>query len=225
MSNVYTIEVQNERGANTNYAMFMDTPQFSDGQQPWMNVWYTSFVPSGGTLEVRTGADFYAWTGTVPTSPAPGVVVVSGMSLLSRLGTPSVPGSAFDLKVIESFPTLQELEPTAPAESFQFNTGSDFNMPNNNYLVGLAKVNHRGQVAPVASIAPRPNSKVQITPKMKFFVTESHQVPGEIADHDSVTRDGATIDFTAGPGKAKFFARVVQGPDGRFTVTYSDSDE
>jgi hypothetical protein len=64
---------------------------------------------------------------------------------------------------------------------------------------------------------------VQITPKMKFFVSESQQVPGEIVDHGSVSRDGATIDFSSGEGRGKFYARVVQESDGKFTVTYYDN--
>jgi hypothetical protein len=95
----------------------MNPPDFTGGQQPWMNVWYTSFVPYHGSFEVRTGADFYACrkiselvytcpsmlmsdltgVGTVPTAPAPGVVVTSGMSLLARLGTTGVPGSENEL--------------------------------------------------------------------------------------------------------------------------------
>lgn len=113
MSTSYTISVENQRGENTNYAVFMNPPDFTGGQQPWMNVWYTSFVPYHGSFEVRTGADFYACrkifellyicpsmlmsdltgVGTVPTAPAPGVIVNSGMSLLARLGTAEVPGS------------------------------------------------------------------------------------------------------------------------------------
>jgi hypothetical protein len=63
MSSRYVISVENKRGANTNYAIFMEPPQFSGGQQPWMNVWYTSFVPYGGSFEVQTGTDYYhcAW--------------------------------------------------------------------------------------------------------------------------------------------------------------------
>lgn len=63
---------------------------------------------------------------------------------------------------------------------------------------------------------------IQITPKMKFFVTESQQVSGEIVDYYSVARDGATIDFSSGEGMGKFYARVVQNTDGRFDVTYYD---
>lgn len=65
--------------------------------------------------------------------------------------------------------------------------------------------------------------KIQITPKMKFFIMESQQVPGEIVDHHAVAREGATIDFSNGEGKGKFYARAVQGTDGRFTVTYYES--
>ncbi|KAM0520694.1 hypothetical protein ACHAPE_003091 [Trichoderma viride] len=220
MSTSYTISIENNRGANTNYATFMDSPEFTGGLQPFMNVWYTSFVPHGGSFELRTGMDFYAWTGTVPTAPAPGVIVNSGMSLLARLGSDSVPGSTFQKEVIESFPVIEETSPSAVSDAYEIKTGNDFTMPNNTYLVGLAKVNHRGQVAPVASVAPRNDMSIQITPKMKFYVTESQQVPGEIVDHHAVTREGATIDFSSGEGEGKFYARVVQGADGRFTVTY-----
>ncbi|KAL6875858.1 hypothetical protein HDV57DRAFT_510669 [Trichoderma longibrachiatum] len=223
MSISYIISVENERGENTNYAVFMEPPEFSGGQQPWMNVWYTSFVPYHGNFEIRTGNDFYAWVGSVPTAPAPGVIVYSGMSLLARLGTDDVPGSTFEKKVIQSFPTITEVNPTAASGAFEVQTGSDFTMPNNTYLLGLAKVNNRGQVAPVASIAPRTDMKVQVKPKMKFFITESQQVAGEVVDYQSVTREGATIDFSEGEGKGKVYARVVQGSDGRFDVKYYDN--
>ena len=65
--------------------------------------------------------------------------------------------------------------------------------------------------------------KVQVTPKMKFFVSESQQVAGEIVDYSAIARYGATIDFSSGEGLGKFYARVVQSIDGRFTVTYYDS--
>ncbi|KIN03349.1 hypothetical protein OIDMADRAFT_51318 [Oidiodendron maius Zn] len=225
MSTSYTISVENNRGANTNYAVFMEPPQFTGGQQPWMNVWYTSFVPYHGNFEIRTGVDFYAWVGTVPTRPAPGVVVNSGMCLLTRLGTTTTPGSTFEKKIIQSFPTIEEISPSAILGAYEVQTGTDFTVPNGTYLLGLAKVNNRGQVAPVASMAPLNNMKVQVTPKMKFFVSESQQVAGEIVDYSAVARDGATIDFSSGQGLGKFYARVVQNTDGRFTVTYYDAFE
>ncbi|QUC23378.1 uncharacterized protein UV8b_07619 [Ustilaginoidea virens] len=223
MSLSYTISVENNRGANTNYAVFMEPPEFTRTRETFMNVWFTSFVPYGGNFEVRTGNDYFPWVGTVPTRPAPGVIVNSGMSLLGNLGTSSSPGSTFDMKVIENFPTLTEVSPTAVTGAVQVNTGDDFSVPNNTYLVGLAKVNNRGQVAPVASIAPINNEKIQISPKMKFLVSESQQVPGEIVDYSAVARDGAVIDFADGPGRGKYYARAAQGSDGRFTVTYYDN--
>ncbi|KAK1240116.1 hypothetical protein MKX08_007558 [Trichoderma sp. CBMAI-0020] len=220
MSTSYTISIENNRGANTNYATFMEPPEFTGGLQPLMNVWYSTFAPQGGSFELRTGMDFYAWTGTVPIAPAPGVVVTSGMSLLARLGNDSVPGSTFEKKIIQTFPTIEEISPSAVSGAYEIKTGQDFTVPNNTYLVGLAKVNHRGQVTPIASVAPRNDMSIQITPKMRFFITESQQVPGEIVDHHAVTREGATVDFSSGEGKGKVYARVVQGDDGRFTVAY-----
>ncbi|KAM3064780.1 hypothetical protein ACMFMG_008364 [Clarireedia jacksonii] len=151
----------------------------------------------------------------MPTSPAPGVVIHNGMNQLANLGTSSNSGSTYDLKIIQQFPVLEEVSPSSSSSSYTIKTGLDVPMPNNTYLVGLAKVNNRGQVAPVASIAPYINMEVKITPKMKFLVSESQQVAGEIG--------GATIDFSDGEGSGKFFARVVHGQDGRFTVTYYDN--
>lgn len=55
--------------------------------------------------------------------------------------------------MIQSFPTITEISPpTAIPGAYEIDTGDDFNVPNHRYLVGLAKVNHRGQVAPVASV-------------------------------------------------------------------------
>lgn len=58
----------------------------------------------------------------------------------------------FDKKIIEGFPTIEEITPSAIAGAFEVKTGTDFTVPNDTYLVGLAKVNNRGQVAPVGSV-------------------------------------------------------------------------
>ncbi|KFZ24006.1 hypothetical protein V502_01515 [Pseudogymnoascus sp. VKM F-4520 (FW-2644)] len=214
--NFYTISVENESGKNTTYAAFMEPPQFTSGEQPWMNVWYTSFIPYHGKFDISTGIDYYAWVGTVRTRLGPGELVNSSMNQLARLGSESNPGSTFDLKINQSFPTIEQISPSAVAGAYEIQTGIDFNVPNGTYLVGLAKVNNRGQVAPVASISPRNNEKIQITPKMKFFVTESHQVQGEIVDYTAVSRDGATIDFSSGAGLDKSYAPLF--PVKEFTV-------
>lgn len=60
MSTYYTISLENKRGANTSYATFMEPPSFTASPEPWLNVWYTSFVPYGGSFEISTGTDFYA---------------------------------------------------------------------------------------------------------------------------------------------------------------------
>lgn len=59
---------------------------------------------------------------------------------------------------MQNFPVIQEVTPSATADSFEIKVGSDFTVPNNTYLVGLAKVNNRGQVAPVASVSHSQNS-------------------------------------------------------------------
>ncbi|RAH47301.1 uncharacterized protein BO95DRAFT_462328 [Aspergillus brunneoviolaceus CBS 621.78] len=178
--NRYTIEAENRSGANTKYAvMMMDAPEFTAGQELWLNNWYTTFVPF---ISVETGEDFYACT--------------------------------FDMKIIESFSTIQEMELSATTGSYEVKTGTDFSMPKN-----------RGRVAPVGSVAPHSNQCLQVTPKMRFFATESQQVPGEIFDRSAVERDGAVVDFSSGEGAGKFHATATQNQNGRFTVKYFDSPE
>ena len=69
-------------------------------------------------------------------------------------------------------------------------------------------------------VAPGKNTKVQISPKLKFFITETQQVAGEIVDYSAVSSRGATIDFSSGEGLGKYHASVVHAADGTFTVTY-----
>lgn len=46
----YTISLNNERGANAQYAIFMELPEFANGDQSWMNVWRSESLPNE-TLE------------------------------------------------------------------------------------------------------------------------------------------------------------------------------
>ncbi|KAL6886052.1 hypothetical protein GGI43DRAFT_418401 [Trichoderma evansii] len=222
MSRPYTVSIENERGANTNYAIFMDLPSFTGAPRPWMNVFFTEFLPEHGNFQFLIGQEFYACTAIATTPLSPGVVILSGISLPAILGTDSSPGSTFDGKIDSQFPLLSPTDPSATSGSFEIKTGTDFPMPNERYLVGLGQHNRRGQVVPVATVAPQNNATIQITPKMKFFVTESQQVPGEIVDYDYVARSGATVDFSSGEGQGKHYARVVQQKDGSFIVTYGE---
>jgi hypothetical protein len=52
----------------------------------------------------------------------------------------------------QNFPTLKEIKATAVPSAYEIDTGEDFIVPNNRYLIGMAKVNNRGVVAPVASV-------------------------------------------------------------------------
>lgn len=56
------------------------------------------------------------------------------------------------MAIKQSFPTIQETTPAGKLGAYEIRTGTDFNVPNETYLLGLAKVNNRGQVAPVASV-------------------------------------------------------------------------
>ncbi|KAE8132759.1 hypothetical protein BDV38DRAFT_274872 [Aspergillus pseudotamarii] len=226
MTTTYTINFQNKRGADSNYAVFMEPPVLSiSGTSPdaFMNVWYSTFVPNNGYFDIKTGVDYYAWVVTATAKPAPGVMVNTGMSLPARLGQGTTAGDTFNMVIKRNFPTIAQSTPSAVASAYEINTGTDFPVPNERYLIGLGKVNNRGLVAPVASTNPFNNMKIQLTPKMKFYILESIFEAGVIVDYQSVTREAAVIDFTLGKGAGKFYAVVTQDDTGKFTVQYFDN--
>lgn len=51
----------------------------------------------------------------------------------------------------QSFPTIQETTPAGKLDAYEIRTGADLIVSNETYLLGLAKVNNREQVAPVGS--------------------------------------------------------------------------
>ncbi|KAE8379067.1 hypothetical protein BDV26DRAFT_291651 [Aspergillus bertholletiae] len=212
MTTTYTINFQNKRGADSNYAVFTEPPVLSSsGSSPdvFMNVWYSTFVPNHGYFDIKTGADYYAWVGTATAKPAPGVMVNTGMSLPARLSQGTTAGDTFNMVIKQNFSIIAQSAPSAAASAYEIDTGPDFPVPNDRYLIGLGKVNNRGVVAPVAS--------------MKFYILESIFEAGVIVDYQSVTREAALIDFTSGQGAGKFYAVVTQDDTGRFTVHYFDN--
>lgn len=72
-------------------------------------------------------------------------------------------------------------------------------------------------------MAPLNNMRVSVKPKFRFFVSESHQLAGEIVDYTSVSNNAAEIDFSNGPGLGMTYARVIQDNTGTFDVKYYPS--
>ncbi|KAK5988484.1 hypothetical protein PT974_09967 [Cladobotryum mycophilum] len=223
----YNIVFKNMSGQNAQYSIFMAPPDFSGNEQLWMTVWYTTTAVWGGSFEINVNDDSFVWSGTVPTKPAQyAVVATSGYEILD-LGTDTTPGDAFTLVLnpVSSFDFRLGGPPSAPTGSFQLSTYDDIPTPNNTYLAGFARAYGKDNVNPVAVFAPGNHEVLQITPKMKFFVNEAFQQPGEIVNQEDVEANGVTIDFEVGDGAGKTFAKVVHNGERDFTVTYSDAPE
>lgn len=148
------------------------------------------------------------------------------------------------MQITQDVPTLAETTPAAPSGSYEILTGTDFSVPNDRFLIGIAKINHRGQAFPVGSVcsfhaihsimkeltdtkyrqmAPNNNMRIQVVPKPKFFIFEEAMTEGTIADYTSVSNKGATVDFSGGKGQGKNYASVVQHSNGEFEVSYPSS--
>lgn len=57
----YTISLRNERGADTQYSIFMEPPEFANGgTQPWMNVWRSESLANNQTSKITSPADCHA---------------------------------------------------------------------------------------------------------------------------------------------------------------------
>ncbi|KAB8277212.1 hypothetical protein BDV30DRAFT_235013 [Aspergillus minisclerotigenes] len=133
-------------------------------------------------------------------------MVNTGMSLPVRLGQGTTAGDTFNMVIKRNFPTIAQSTPTAVASAYEINT-----------------VNNCGLVAPVAVANPFNNIKIQLTPKMKYYILESIYETGVIVDYQSVTREAGVIDFTSGKGAGRFYAVVTHDDTGKFTVQYFDN--
>lgn len=58
----------------------------------------------------------------------------------------------FKMEIINTFPKITPITAEAGLSQYSINTGQDFTLPNNRYLVGLGKVDAYGIVSPVASV-------------------------------------------------------------------------
>lgn len=61
---------------------------------------------------------------------------------------------------------------------------------------------------------------VNITPVVQFYIASYAYKPGTIVTFSEVSKIGAKIDFSEGPGKGLFTAQVDHLPNGLFEVKY-----
>ncbi|KAF5586993.1 uncharacterized protein FSUBG_11923 [Fusarium subglutinans] len=223
MSTTYTIILQNDHQVPNSYAIFNAPPKVSSSgvdPQVYTNAWMTQYVGVNGNMTVRTSVDFYAWTGTTPSSPAPGVVVQTGTSQLVQLGTTDSPGSTIPMSVVKGTPTFGTPTMTSKPGAYEIDTDSSFATPNRTYMIGLGKVDSFGIVSPVATMLADNNTATTVTPIMKFYVGAFSFQPGTIVNFSTVTLNSGTVDFSSGPGLGMSTAVVRHDQFGKFTTSY-----
>ncbi|ETS84696.1 hypothetical protein PFICI_02721 [Pestalotiopsis fici W106-1] len=224
MSTTYTIMIQNAHGQNGDYAIFNSPPAVTtDTGSPdvYTNIWASSFIPNGGNTTLSTTEDFYAWAGTTPATPTPGVTVQTGSSQVAQIGIHGNPGSTFPMTVTSGVPVLGAPTLTARQGAFEIDTDMSFVTPNSTYLVGLGKINPGlGAVGPVASILADNNSRITVQPIMKFFVATSSYRAGQIVNFATATMDAGVVDFSTGLGIGKNTAVITHDNTGAFTTRY-----
>ncbi|KAL3965262.1 hypothetical protein ACCO45_002266 [Purpureocillium lilacinum] len=206
----YRITISNESGRDGTYSVFLQPPEVTGGgSDVFAHAWVTAFVQTGGSVDVRTTSDWYAWAGKAPQYPAPGVRITGGVSRMAQIGSSGVNGSTFEMRVVNDAPTLIEVLPEATAGAYEIITGDDMPNPNEEYLVGLGKMNDLGVVTVAASVLAHNMDSVMVVPAMRFYVSASEHMAGEIVDLASVAGEAAEVDFGGGAGRGGSFAVVT----------------
>ncbi|KAL7952397.1 hypothetical protein V8C34DRAFT_323328 [Trichoderma compactum] len=221
MSIKYTISFKNDHGKDGRYAFFVEPPRVSEpltDPEVFTNAWTSIFVPNGSIHNITTTCEMFAWCATVPRPPCVGMTVSEGVSQPAVLGheenEETMPGGVPDLIPIPS---------SAKTGAYKIETGSDIPIPNYKYLFGLGMINGCGLVSPVATALATNNMWINLTPNMKFYVSQSHIEAGEVIAFTSVSKKAGVIDFSSGPGAGKDTAAVVHKDNGTFDVMYYDN--
>lgn len=137
-------------------------------------------------------------------------------------------------------PKFGDMTTTSSPSCFEIDTGHDFALADN-FMLGLAQADNNGHIVPVATVIfvlksgskchqtddlqihADTETKTQIEPVIKFFVSKFTSVQGNIVNFQSSSAHAGIIDFSTGPGLGMFGAEVTHNPNGLFTTTYSPS--
>ncbi|PNP58343.1 hypothetical protein THARTR1_01858 [Trichoderma harzianum] len=120
-------------------------------------------------------------------------------------------------------PDLIPIPSSAKTAAYKIETGGDLPTPNCRYLFGLGMTDGCGLVSPVASALAANNMSINLTPIMRFHVSQSDAETGEIIDLPSISKKAGVIDFSSGPGAGKDAATVVHQNNGTFDIKYYDN--
>jgi hypothetical protein len=216
----YTIRVSNQSTLAKSYVVTLQPPTVTaNGASPqiFTNAWRTfNKVTNGGWDTVVYNETTYAYWAQQP-SLSPGVTVDSGGALLMNTATRDT--VSFVSGVESGARGFTDLVSPGAAQngSFEIVTTTDFT-PASGFVFGLASDNGSGIPSPIATFEAAPNEKYNLTPIVKFYVTDGDFTEGEIMAVTTASNATAAIDFT---GSTFTTATVIQGANGAFSVSYS----
>ncbi|KXJ88044.1 hypothetical protein Micbo1qcDRAFT_207792 [Microdochium bolleyi] len=219
----YRIFIQNDRQQEGNYTVFNVPPEVtSNTTAHWVytNAWITRTIDVDDNFEIDFNKTCYAWAGTAPSSPGPGVVVQGGTDRHAILGSETDDGSNWPMTVESGAPKFGKEMLDAESGSYEISTDSSFKMRNNKYLIGLGRPNDDGIIVPVATTLASNNAVTAITPIMKFYIAPSSFEAGEIVDYETYSKNAGFVDFSSGSGSHKRTAVVHHNDDGSFKTVY-----
>ncbi|MCJ1359417.1 MAG: hypothetical protein MMC33_009419 [Icmadophila ericetorum] len=181
-SNSFTITLNGDWGQNnpTTYGYFQAPPNVSspDGQPTtYSNLWFKQKVALNGTGNVQFTASYYAFTGTSPSSPAPGVTISSSMVLsvtLGVAGSPGTNGSSINMTVSDGIPSIQAVTATAGPMCFSIHTQAGTFDPSDNFLIGIAQQDPTTSIThivPVSVFLADPGATYTICPLINIYMS------------------------------------------------------
>jgi hypothetical protein len=209
MATTYTIRVVNQSSANNGYAIFTQSPTVTsqtDAPQVFTNAWATfNSIADGGFDTITSDGVTFAHEGATPPHTVSSAAPLATTQTQDALTPGAGHGSSDSL--LHAGPTPGAFAVAAPAD---FPTTHDL-------VFGQA---HPGKT-PVPSsgvtFSPMPNETFNITPVVKFYVSDGLYTAGQVIDVSTVSSTCAEIDFT---GRPESTATIVQAADGSFSVTY-----
>ncbi|MBP1848833.1 hypothetical protein [Rhizobium halophytocola] len=216
----YTLKVRNLSEFAKSYVWFMEPPIVTSkgGSTPvFTNAWVTfNAVTSGSNDTVIYTDETFAYWSKTPIQVAPGTTMgeagdapvdTSLQDTLSFFGSVATGGVGFG-------PVTHG---GASTGSYSIITTCDFNR-SNGYLFGLARPGSiPGIPSPVATFVAQPNETYNVTPVIKFFVSDGLFVPGAIIDYGQVSTKAQVVDFT---GRSQTSVVVTHGENGDFSAEY-----
>ncbi|KAK6529038.1 hypothetical protein TWF694_004258 [Orbilia ellipsospora] len=226
MSLQYTIDFRNNHGGAANYILFYGPPTNDDPADPQVltYVWISEFIPNQGNLRVIFTTDEYGWCGEVNTTVSNGTVIraIVSNSKEVTLGTASEPGSTLNMVIQDSVPLLEDgNKPLGQNGSFAVETGTDFTLPNETYMIGTGYRNiDQDQVIPTAAWFANNNITTQITPSQKIYLASSKLPVGAQVNVDTIAQHAAVIDYSVWPSQGYKTAVIEQESNGAYNITY-----